>query len=88
MILRSPRLWPDFDGGGARIDGASGERWPVIDGIAFLRADRRDLADRVLAALDAGDPDTGLMLLLGDQDNWARTPPSSEAARREVIRRA
>ena len=86
MILRSPVSGRILTAEAHALT-APGERWPVIDGIAFLRADRRDLADRVLAALDAGDPDTGLMLLLGDQDNWARTPPSSEAARREVIRR-
>jgi hypothetical protein len=65
---------------------AGQERWPVVDGIAFLRADRRALADAVLDALDAGDADTALVLLLGDQDGWARTPPPSEAARGELVR--
>jgi hypothetical protein len=65
---------------------AGDERWPVIDGIAFLRADRRTLADAALTALDADDSQTALVLLLGDQDNWARTPPPSEAARRDVAR--
>ena len=46
--------------------------------IPFLRADRRSLADAALAALDAGDTQRALMLLLGDQDNWARSPPPSE----------
>ena len=67
---------------------AGPERWPVLDGIPFLRADRRPLADAALAALDAGDADTALVLLLGDQDNWARTPPPDEAARRAVVRDA
>ena len=67
---------------------AAGERWPVLEGIPFLRADRRDLADAALAALDAGDAETALVLLLGDQDNWARTPPPSEDARRAVVRDA
>ncbi len=62
------------------------ERWPVLDGIAFLCADRRALATAALAALDAGDPAHALVLLLGDQDGWARTPPPSEAARREAVR--
>lgn len=61
------------------------ERWPVIDGIAFLRADRRALADAALACLDAGDADGALVLLLGDQDGWARTPPPSEEARRRLV---
>lgn len=65
---------------------AENERWPIVDGIAFLRADRRDLANAALMALDAGDSETALVLLLGDQDGWARTPPPSEDARREVVR--
>jgi SAM-dependent methyltransferase len=68
---------------------AAGEdRWPVLEGIPFLRADRRALADAALAALDAGDPKAALVLLLGDQDNWARTPPPDEAARRALVREA
>ena len=69
--------------GDALVAGA--ERWPVIDGIAFLRADRRALADAALACLDAGDRDAATVALLGDQDGWARTPPPYEAARREVL---
>ncbi len=65
---------------------ADGEKWPVVDGIAFLRADRRALAEAALAALDAGNAEGALVLLLGDQDGWARTPPPSEDARLEIIR--
>ncbi len=65
---------------------AGDERWPLVDGIAFLRADRRELADAALAALDAGDAESALVMLLGDQDNWARTPPPPVEARREVVR--
>lgn len=61
------------------------ERWPVVEGIPFLRADRRDLADAALCALDAGHAEEALVLLLGDQDNWARTPPPSEANRRALV---
>ncbi len=86
MILRSPVTGRVLTPAGNALV-AEGERWPVVDGIAFLRADRRALADRALSALDFGDHETALMLLLGDQDNWARTPPPSEEARREVIRR-
>ncbi len=67
------------------LDGGA-ERWPVVDGIAFLRADRRALADAALAALDAGDAEAACVLLLGDQDGWASTPPPDEAARRRVVR--
>ncbi len=64
------------------------ERWTVVAGIPFLRADRRALADAALTALDAGNTEHALVLLLGDQDNWARTPPPSEADRRAVARDA
>ena len=66
---------------------AGPERWPVVSGIPFLRADRRDLADATLAALDAGDARRALVLLLGDQDNWARTPPPSEDDRAALASR-
>ncbi len=66
---------------------AGAERWPVVDDIAFLRADRRELADAALQRLDAGDHDAALVCLLGDQDEWATTPPPSEQARRELVRR-
>jgi SAM-dependent methyltransferase len=67
---------------------AGPERWPVIADIPFLRADRRALADAALAALDAGDAQYALVLLLGDQDNWARTPPPLEADRAALVRDA
>ena len=67
---------------------AGQERWPVIEGIPFLRADRRGLADQALAALDAGQAENALVALLSDQDNWARTPPPDEAARRRLVREA
>ncbi|MGI4955491.1 MAG: class I SAM-dependent methyltransferase [Janthinobacterium lividum] len=67
---------------------AGQERWPVVDGIPFLRADRRGLADAALDRLDGGDPDGALVLLLADQDNWARSAPPDEASRRSVVRNA
>ena len=67
---------------------ADSERWPVLDGIPFLRADRRALADQALAALDTGRREDVLAALLADQDNWARTPPPSEGACRALVRDA
>jgi len=66
---------------------AGPERWPVVSDIPFLRADRRGLADAALAARDAGDAQRALALLLGDQDNWARTPPPSEDDRAALASR-
>lgn len=78
------------DGGAAVADTAhslvvGGLRWPVVEGIPFLRADRRALADAAVAALDRGDADAALVLLLADQDNWARTPPPPEDDRRRLV---
>ena len=85
MRLRSP-----LTGAALRRDGyclvAGEERWPVVDDIAFLRADRRALADAALALLDAGDVQAATVLLLGDQDGWAPGPPPGQAARVQVVR--
>ncbi len=84
--LRSPAsgLVLHADTGHSLSDGS--ERWPVVEGIPFLRRDRRELADAALAALDGGSVLDAAVLLLADQDNWARTPPPSEDARCEVVR--
>ena len=86
MILRSPVTGRVLTRVGDALV-ADGERWPVVDEIAFLRVDRRSLADAALSHLDAGDRDGALVLLLGDQDGWARTPPPTEDARREAVAR-
>lgn len=65
-----------------------GARWPVVEGIPFLRADRRALADAALAALDAGSAFEATVALLADQDNWARTPPPDLDARRHLVRQS
>ena len=87
-----PELRSPVTGAALRPDGhalvAGTERWPVVEGIAFLRADRRALADEALSALDAGRPEDALVALLADQDGWARTPPPPEADRRRVAREA
>lgn len=66
--------------------GEAGERWPVVEGIPFLRTDRAALAHEALARLDSGDGAAALALLLGDQDGWARTPPPPEADRVRLVR--
>ena len=65
---------------------AAGRRWPVIDGIAFARASRPDLAAEALARLDAGDTEAALVLLLADQDDWWRGPAADPAALRDLVR--
>ena len=77
--LRADRPWSLTDGA---------ERWPVVEGIPFLRADRRALAEAALGALDRGEVQAATVMLLADQDNWARTPPAAEEARWRVVREA
>jgi SAM-dependent methyltransferase len=55
------------------------KRFPVVDEIPFLRAGREELQNEVLHALDLEDKRTALILLLQDQDDWAKTPPPTAA---------
>lgn len=65
-------------------DGVS--RWPVIDGIPFLRTGRDALVAAVLAQLDAGQPDEALVLLLADQDAWWTGPVAEPGTLRQLVR--
>ena len=58
------------------VDGAGG-RWPLVDGIAYLRTGRDALVAETLALLDAGRIADALALLLAEQDDWW-TGPSVE----------
>ncbi len=62
------------------------ERWPVVEDIPFLRLNREALIGGALAALDQGDDFSATMILLADQDDWARSKPPSIDARRSVLR--
>jgi hypothetical protein len=57
----------------------AGERWPVLDGIAYLRAGSEPLAMAALARLDAGDRDGALRLLLMETDRWWDGSPPTRA---------
>ena len=67
---------------------AADERWPVVDGIPFLRLHRDALRRETLAALDAHDEEAALALLLADQDDYAPLPPPDEATCRALMRDA
>lgn len=56
-----------------------GRRWPVVDGIPYLRCGREDLAAAALEHLDAHRPDDALSVLLADQDDWWTGPPTDPA---------
>lgn len=52
----------------------NGCRWPVLDGIPFLRTGRDALAREALGRLDLGDRTGALVALLADQDDWWTGP--------------
>ena len=56
-----------------------GRRWPVVDGIPFLRTGRDGLAAAALGRLDAGDRVGALAALLADQDDWWTGPAPDPA---------
>ena len=72
-----------LDGPHALTDGT--RRWPVIDGIPFLRIDRDALVEAALMELDAGRPDEALALLLADQDDWWTGPTPEPDALRTLV---
>ncbi len=88
QVVRSPVSGLPLHADTAHSVSDGRERWPVVEAIPFLRADRRALADVALAALDAGLAFEATVALLADQDNWARTPPPDEDARRHLVRQA
>ncbi|KAB0681423.1 class I SAM-dependent methyltransferase [Aureimonas leprariae] len=64
----------------------SGERWPVADGIPYLRVNREALVGAALERLDAGDREGGLAELLRDADDWWDEPPPPHEAMRALVR--
>lgn len=62
-----------------------GHRYPVVDGIPYLRAGREALANEALDRLDAGDRDGALVVLLADQDDWWSGPTAEPEALRELV---
>ena len=60
----------------------------MVEGIAYLRINRDALIADVIHLLDEGRVGEATALLLGDQDDWARTPPPSLSERRALLRDA
>lgn len=58
------------------------QRWPVILGISFLRADRFELAENVVACVLTKDFVNALALLLQDTDDFAPSIPQINDCRR------
>ena len=84
MRLRSPTTGAVLARDGHALT-APGERWPVIDDIAFLRAGRERLAMAALARLDSGDVAGATVCLLADRDDWASGPGPVEADLRRLV---
>ncbi len=68
------------------LRGEAGERWPIIDGIAYLRIGREPLVSEALAALDRGDRESALVTLLADQDDWWLGPTAKPTRLRALVR--
>ncbi len=66
----------------------NGQRWPVIDGIAYLRVGRDALIAETLAKLDDGDRDAAVAVLLADQDQWWTGPATEEADLLRLVRQS
>jgi SAM-dependent methyltransferase len=65
---------------------APGERWPVVDGIPYLRTDSEGLVAVALDHLDAGCPDDALVSLLTDQDSWWTGPATDLSQLKRLVR--
>ena len=63
------------------------ERWPMVEGIPYLRTESEGLAALALSELDAGNPEGALVALLTDQDAWWPGPPTDLDELRELVRR-
>ncbi|GEP01673.1 class I SAM-dependent methyltransferase [Methylobacterium haplocladii] len=85
--LLSPETGNPLEADGAHIlrDAETGARWPVLDGIPYLRTNRGELIAATLAHIDAGDTDAALAGLLADQDDWWNGPPADPAALRALV---
>jgi SAM-dependent methyltransferase len=65
---------------------AIGERWPVVDGIPYLRIESEGLVAVALDHLDAGCPDDALVALLTDQDAWWTGPATDLGELKRLVR--
>ena len=63
-----------------------GERWPVVDGIPYLRTESEGLVAVALDHLDAGCPDDALVALLTDQDAWWTGPATDLSELKRLVR--
>ncbi len=82
---RSPLTGDALVADGPRVLRDEAARWPVVDGIPYLRTGRDALREEALAALEDGDERAARIALLRDQDDWAPAPPPDAAAVESVL---
>ncbi len=68
------------------LSDVAGERWPVVDGIPYLRIHSEGLVAVALDHLDAGCPDDALVALLTDQDAWWTGPATDLSELKRLVR--
>ncbi|RPF71184.1 class I SAM-dependent methyltransferase [Aurantiacibacter spongiae] len=64
-----------------------GERWPLVEGIPYLRSGSEALVELALGLLDSGDMDAALVALLSDQDEWWSGTGTDPGELRELVAR-
>ena len=69
------------------LAGGDGGRWPVVDGIAYLRTGREALVATVLGLLDDGREAEALTHLLADQDDWWTGPAADRERVADLVAR-
>lgn len=62
-----------------------GGRWPVVDGIPFLRVESEGLVAVALNHLDEGRADEALVALLTNQDDWWTGPATDLGELRRLV---
>ncbi len=63
-----------------------GRRWPVIDGIPYLRVGRDALVAEVAGLLESGELEGALVVILGDQDDWWTGDKPDPRVVRDLVR--
>ena len=86
MTFRSPTTGRPLVADTPHSLAADGERWPVVDGIPYLRSDSEGLVAVALDHLDAGCPDDALVALLTDQDAWWTGPATDLGELKRLVR--
>lgn len=87
LRLRSPTNGCELHADGPHsLRDNSGARWPVVDGIPYLRVGRQALVAELLEILDGGRTEEALILLLADQDDWWTGPRADAVSLRRLAR--